>query len=1352
MGVVSVTQAYEINPELRNAEAFDELYFESLPDVDKEQYVKTISMILEMDEAQLLASEDFKKWTGDEGQIHGPFPGRHSNAKWQRLYAESMGQKVTTQLSSADTTIGDFEPQEEAGGGGGGGPQASSLDDLLKKLREVRQSTIEMTQGWVESRNALDRLFNDGGEIKIFQGVEQQMRKLGAGEDLISMIVGMDPEEYERRKHELFQFDNMGNIIGATTALENMGKALRAIALGDFQSEQQRVIGGINEQLVAFRKLTAAGLSAAMAYEALKDAAFASAVAREKDNSVIREAIRLTAKAVTLNRALAAAQALARKNQETADLSGVARFIEQNAASLSDVQKQAILSDPDLQTLIMNPSVDPKTLRKALANAADQAELDLKIKKLTFDGLQEIFQDGFSKAMEAFSAKETEITIEFDVKKDPFLDIIQEAEEAISDIRNRAGGLDDLDADMERISRQEADINKTYDSRIEALDKIEKINQTINRNKKSQLDVADALSRGDIAGAARAAQQAAEEAASASLASRRDQLELSREKEISSLVGNMGLTREQLEERIKNLQIEIFEIEEQRLEPAQRQVELLDRSQAVLIESLTVLGRTREEWEAIQNQVNLANVNSERFQAALQEALNVVEDIQNYWEDLNGTEVDLFVNVRQQGSVDDIIASIEAPAPRADPGSGGGASKEEIMDSLAGRGAMDTVQRGSSLVEDARTPLTQNRGDWELADRASTARFRVEEVEEALETAEARLAVLRPLQGTLPDASSENKIQNEINELEAEVAAGKASLPTLQRDATTLTTAADANASRIAAGDPMAVFNTGAANLLDASAFIFENIARDAEGQITGNIAGYFRELGVNVPTFMSAIPGFFNLLPETVKDNVQNGIAEQFRILAANVDNNLVGISNVFASMPETARVALQDKITPMLAGLGLDGTQSLENISEWWDDLPVQIQDQVRPLIEDQLLLLGEQAFTDLEGTIGQYWDVLPASVKDILENEITPALRAEAEKMGISVEELLVQKFKDMPQDTKDAITEGLQVHWDTMQVQALQSIAGVGEGINKLGDIDPDLERNIGNALRGAAAEGTLRFKEVQTQLAGMSSASDVTAAFGPNGSLVGVMNKGADLAVAELDVIADELANVPEDERVTNSLDTLEDNFGQSGHTAGNKFGSGAISRISAAMATYQRTNPAITITVRYRDEAGRAVDRDGNLINDGGFISSSMVPRNNGGPIPYGKGGIAKYGMGGMAKYLAGGVVGGFGNYDNVPAILTPGEFVIRREAVEKYGKNFFANLNSTIYNKKPKFSTPEYGMSKQEASIKSDDSSKSQVMYNNNYSVSVNVKSDSNPDQIARTVIDQIKRIDSQRIRGNRF
>ena len=41
-----------------------------------------------------------------------------------------------------------------------------------------------------------------------------------------------------------------------------------------------------------------------------------------------------------------------------------------------------------------------------------------------------------------------------------------------------------------------------------------------------------------------------------------------------------------------------------------------------------------------------------------------------------------------------------------------------------------------------------------------------------------------------------------------------------------------------------------------------------------------------------------------------------------------------------------------------------------------------------------------------------------------------------------------------------------------------------------------------------------------------------------------------------------------------------------------------------------------------------------------------------------------------------GGLIPGTGNKDSVPTLLTPGEFVIRKEAVRKYGKGFFEMLN----------------------------------------------------------------------------
>jgi hypothetical protein len=75
--------------------------------------------------------------------------------------------------------------------------------------------------------------------------------------------------------------------------------------------------------------------------------------------------------------------------------------------------------------------------------------------------------------------------------------------------------------------------------------------------------------------------------------------------------------------------------------------------------------------------------------------------------------------------------------------------------------------------------------------------------------------------------------------------------------------------------------------------------------------------------------------------------------------------------------------------------------------------------------------------------------------------------------------------------------------------------------------------------------------------------------------------------------------------------------------------------------------------------------------------------------------------------------------------MLTPGEFVVRKAAVDSLGAGALSAINS---------GTP-IGNS----------------MYNN-YNLNVNVRSEANPDLIARTVITQIQQIDSQRIRGNRL
>jgi TP901 family phage tail tape measure protein len=96
---------------------------------------------------------------------------------------------------------------------------------------------------------------------------------------------------------------------------------------------------------------------------------------------------------------------------------------------------------------------------------------------------------------------------------------------------------------------------------------------------------------------------------------------------------------------------------------------------------------------------------------------------------------------------------------------------------------------------------------------------------------------------------------------------------------------------------------------------------------------------------------------------------------------------------------------------------------------------------------------------------------------------------------------------------------------------------------------------------------------------------------------------------------------------------------------------------------------------------------------------------------------------GGLIKPKYFSVGGAARGTDIVPAMLTPGEFVMSKYAVSNYGVDKMKAMNTGSYE--------------------------GEKVYN--YNLNVNVKSDANPDDIARVVMTQIRQIDSQRVRGQR-
>jgi len=72
-------------------------------------------------------------------------------------------------------------------------------------------------------------------------------------------------------------------------------------------------------------------------------------------------------------------------------------------------------------------------------------------------------------------------------------------------------------------------------------------------------------------------------------------------------------------------------------------------------------------------------------------------------------------------------------------------------------------------------------------------------------------------------------------------------------------------------------------------------------------------------------------------------------------------------------------------------------------------------------------------------------------------------------------------------------------------------------------------------------------------------------------------------------------------------------------------------------------------------------------------------------------GGLGAGMKGGMGRFNSGGMVPGSGNRDTVPALLTPGEFVIRKDSVRSIGAETLADMNARGYNRGGKIPGVQY-------------------------------------------------------------
>ena len=555
----------------------------------------------------------------------------------------------------------------------------SSFDSITSSLRNFADAQVSVTQGFDDTISEVQKFMSVSNRLGgSFNGLNKQLNSLGLNENLIEMIVGMDPDEYEKRKNDLFVFDDQGSIVGMTSKLQSLNDALNMATIGEFINEQNNITVSVGNQITALSRLTSAGASYEAAYRAVQNTALAAAIATAKSSAEIQAAAEAAMQAQEMmdkfeeideeeQRKNRISDAVKEQNKQFSNQAKIINYINKNRSKLSEAQIESILSDKDLQALVLEPSINPKALQTALDNANKQAELELKIKKLTTSGQEEIFEEGFGKAMESFNVQENKIELEFEAKMSKDQSIIDVAEQDIAKLEFM---LDDYEAGLEEIDQQEQVINDAYDKRYEALDKIAEANERITQQQQSQLDIADALSRGDIAAAARAIQEARAAAAEASVEDERARLERAQASQVAGLTSRGGLTRDELDDRVRGIQEQIFRIEEDRLEPAQEAMRLAEIQKEADIEALEVLGKTKKEWEAISQRIDEARINNYKFVDAIKEGLDIVEKL---IDSLNGGRPISIQPVPSSGGGGRSSSSSKksspapAPAPAPDP-------------------------------------------------------------------------------------------------------------------------------------------------------------------------------------------------------------------------------------------------------------------------------------------------------------------------------------------------------------------------------------------------------------------------------------------------------------------------------------------------------------------------------------------------------------------------------------------------------------------------------------------------------------------------------------------------------------
>lgn len=223
--------------------------------------------------------------------------------------------------------------------------------------------------------------------------------------------------------------------------------------------------------------------------------------------------------------------------------------------TLKSVQKDRA----NLGQSIALASTKMQDIQNRKSNVQDAISKQEDALSAAIDGVNKKFDDAVKGIQDVIKGYENDIkSIEKDIKtkedeiKKRFTDKIE--------VLNKENQV--YNNDLAIMDKAAEDINEKYDKQVEALQKVNELNQQIVESQGQQLDLADALTSGDIAAAARAAQAMRATSAASQGDAMMQGLENSRTNELDSLTGKeSGKTRKQISERQFAISQEIYALE-----------------------------------------------------------------------------------------------------------------------------------------------------------------------------------------------------------------------------------------------------------------------------------------------------------------------------------------------------------------------------------------------------------------------------------------------------------------------------------------------------------------------------------------------------------------------------------------------------------------------------------------------------------------------------------------------------------------------------------------------------------------------------------------------------------------------